>query len=310
LTETCRAINSKIQSLKSTVRCDKVTSIFKLKFKIDFKRENSNLKHSGMELIENLNAWSSKYARWRGGDDLKDYTFVSNKRSPFTAIRRALPLINIALISSAGAFIDGTNPFDANARGGDFTFREIPIEVEAEDLQFTSRGYDPAAVRSDLNSQIPIQRLLDYQASAVIGQLNPVWWSFSGFAPDAAKVADTLAPQLAERLHRYEVQAALIIPASRLCHQSCGIVARAIEASGVSTMMLAVERQIVDMVHPPRVGYYGGEFGSVAGLPNHKLHQLRILDESIRSIESLDQPTVRRLIVELESEVEEMRGEK
>lgn len=263
-----------------------------------------------MELIENLNDWRGRFGRWRGGDDLKDYPFVKNKRSPFTAIRRALPLINLALISSAGAYIDGTEAFNATARGGDFTFREIPIEIEAEDLQFTVRGYDPAPVRADLNSQIPIQRLVEYGANAVIGQLNSVWWSFSGFAPDAGKLAETLAPQIAERMARYGVQAALIVPASRLCHQSCGIVARAVEAAGVSTMMLAVEREIVDFVHPPRVGYYDGEFGSVAGLPNHKLHQLRILDEAIRSIESLDQPTVRRLVVELESQVEEMRGEK
>lgn len=263
-----------------------------------------------MELIEKSNDWRAKFARWRGADDLKDYTFVSNKRSPFTPMRRALPLLNLALVSSAGAFIDGTDGFDARARGGDLSFREIPIEVGAADLQFAARGYNPEAVRADLNSQIPIDRLLEYQANVVIGQLNPVWFSFMGFIPDAGQFAEQTVPQLVERVSRYEVQAALIIPASRLCHQSCGLLARGIEAAGIPTIMLAVERDIVDRVHPPRTGYYRGEFGSVAGLPNHKEHQLRILDQSIRSIESLDQPTVRRLTVEMETAVEEMRGER
>lgn len=261
-----------------------------------------------MELIENLNDWRSKYTRWNGAP--KDYSYVYNKRSPFTPARRALPLINLALISSAGAFIDGTDAFDVTARGGDLTFREIPIEVGATDLQFAVRDYDPAAIRADLNSQIPIERLLEYQSNAVIGQLNPVWWSLMGYIPDAAGFADTTVPQMVERVKRYEVQAALIIPASKLCHQSCGLLARGIEAAGIPTMMLAVERTVADLVHAPRVGFYDGEFGSVAGKPNFKQHQLRILDEALRWYESLDQPTVRKLVVELESTVEEMRGEK
>ncbi|MEP6923732.1 MAG: hypothetical protein ABI954_04635 [Pyrinomonadaceae bacterium] len=261
-----------------------------------------------MELIENLNDWRGKYARWHG--DLKDYNYVFNKRSPFTPARRALPLINLALISSAGAFIDGTEAFDVQARGGDFTFREIPIEVGGADLQFAARGYDPASVQQDLNSQIPIERLLDYQNNAVIGQLNPVWWSFMGYIPDAANFVETAVPKMVERIKRYEVQAALIIPASRLCHQSCGLLARGVEAAGIPTMMLAVERTVADSVHAPRVGFYNGEFGSVSGKPNFKQHQLRILDEALRWYESLDQPTVRKLVVELESDVEEMRGEK
>jgi D-proline reductase (dithiol) PrdB len=261
-----------------------------------------------MELIENLNDWRGKYSRWNG--DLKSYNYVFNKRSPFTPARRALPLLNLALISSAGAYIDGTDPFDTAAKDGDFNFREIPIEVEAEDLQFAARGYDAAAVREDINCQIPIQRLLDYQANAVIGQLNPVWWSFMGYIPNAAKFVETTAAQITERVRRYEVQAALIVPASKLCHQSCALLARSIEAAGIPTMMLAVERDVVDQTHPPRVGFYNGEYGQVAGRANYKQHQLRILDEALRWIEPLDQPTVRKLVVELETEVEKVRGEK
>ena len=261
-----------------------------------------------MELIENLSDWRGKYARWNG--DLKSYPYVFNKRSPFTPARRALPLLNLALISSAGAYIDGTEPFDTKTKDGDFNFREIPIEVGAEDLQFAARGYDDKAVREDLNSQIPIQRLLDYQANAVIGQLNQVWWSFCGYIPDAGKFVETTVPQIVERVKRYEVQAALLVPASKLCHQSCGLLARGIEAAGIPTTMIAVGRDVVDSVHPPRVGFYDGEYGSVAGKPNWKEHQLRILDEVLRWIEPLDQPTVRKLVVELETEVEKVRGER
>jgi hypothetical protein len=39
-------------------------------------------------------------------------------------------MLNLALVSSAGAYIDGTDPFDTSTPDGDFRFKEIPIEVE------------------------------------------------------------------------------------------------------------------------------------------------------------------------------------
>lgn len=263
-----------------------------------------------MELIEKSGEFKSRFSRWSGNENLASYPFVENIYAPFSPAKRALPLTNLALISSAGAYIDGTVPFDTTLRDGDISFREIPIEVEAGDLLYAARGYDTKFVREDMNAQIPVQRLLEYEANGVIGKLNNVWWTMNGFIPNAAKVADELAPKIAERVNRYECQAALLIPASRLCHQTLGIVARAIEQTGIPTMMIAVERQIPDRIRAPRTAFYNGETGCVAGKPNWKEYQLRVLDESIRWIETLDQPEVRKLAVELETETENQRGEK
>ncbi|MBA2605369.1 MAG: glycine/betaine/sarcosine/D-proline family reductase selenoprotein B [Acidobacteriota bacterium] len=261
-------------------------------------------------VIENLGKISGRYRNWRGGEQLNNYPFVENVYAPFTPMRRALPMLNLALISSAGAYIDGTTAFDTQTRDGDASFREIPVEVEAEDLLYAPRGYDPAAVRQDMNAQIPVERLQEYEANAVIGQLNNVWWSLNGYIPNARLVAENLAPQIAERLARYEVQAALLIPASRLCHQTLGILARTIEKMNIPTIMLSVDRGLTDLVRPPRTAYYAGEFGSVAGKPDWKEFQLRILDESLRWIETFDQPGAKRLIVNLETEVQQGRGER
>ncbi|HEX8140829.1 MAG TPA: hypothetical protein VF544_24900 [Pyrinomonadaceae bacterium] len=270
-----------------------------------------------METIERIEEWRERYSRWRqaGGASARDslgddYPFVENKRAPFRPLRRALPMLNLGLISSAGAYIDGTDPFDTHAPEGDLSFREIPREVEAEDLRFAARSYSAAAVTADTNSQVPIPRLYEFSSNGIIGQLNPVWWSFNGFIPDAARMAETMLPALVESVKRYEVQAALLVPASRLCHQSCALAARALEAAGVPTIMIAVERDVVESVRPPRAVYYNGEPGSVAGKPNWPEHQRRILDETLRLLESLDQPTVRKLVVELETQVEKARGEK
>lgn len=261
-------------------------------------------------VIENIGNWAGEFSYWRGNDRLSGYSYVQNVHAPFTPARRSLPLTNLALISSAGGYIDGTVPFETATRDGDLSFREIPIEVEAEDMQYAARGYDPAAVRLDRNAQIPIDRLLEYQGNGVIGRLNNVWWSISGFIPNAARVAEELAPQLAERISRYEAQAALLIPASRLCHQTMGLIARRLESSGIPTMMIAVDKMIPESVRPPRTAFYRGEFGSVAGKPDWKQYQLRVLDESLRWIETFDQPEIKVLTVDLETETEQQRGEK
>ncbi|MGB8509860.1 MAG: hypothetical protein WCD76_15875, partial [Pyrinomonadaceae bacterium] len=99
-------------------------------------------------------------------------------------------------------------------------------------------------------------------------------------------------------------------PASRLCHQTMALAARALEAAGVPTMMLAVDREVIDSVRPPRGVYYEGEFGCVAGRPGWKEHGRRILDEALRLIEPMDNSSVRKLVVELETEVEMERGER
>jgi D-proline reductase (dithiol) PrdB len=266
-----------------------------------------------VEIIEDIDGWRRRFESWRPGtgDNLgADYPFVRNRRAPFTPARRALPMLNLALISSAGAYIDGTPAFDTSSTSGDTTFKEIPIEVEESDLRFAARGYDPTAVQLDVNSELPVPRLLEFEKNGIIGQLNPVFWSFCGFIPDAGRVVDDLVPQLVERVRRYEVQAALLVPASVLCHQSVGLVARGLELAGIPTMTLAVVKDVVESVRPPRVAFYDGEPGTVSGLPNFPEHQRRILDEALRLIEPIDQPGIRKLVVTLETAVEKSRGER
>lgn len=265
-----------------------------------------------MEIIEDIEGWRRRFDAWKpnAGSDLADYPFVRNRRAPFRPARRALPMLNLALISSAGAYIDGTTPFDTTAENGDLSFREIPVEVEASDLKFAARGFDPAAIQEDMNALIPVARLLEFEQNGIIGQLNPVFWSFCGFIPDADGLVNELVPKIVERAQRYEVQAALLVPASVLCHQSVGLLARALELGGIPTMTLAVVKDVVESVRPPRVALYDGQLGAVSGLPKFPEHQRRILDEALRLIEPMDQAGIRNLAVELGTEVQKSRGER
>ena len=101
-----------------------------------------------MELIENKGEFISDLHHWNG-ENLSRYPWVTNVRTPFTPVRRALPMLNLALISSAGAYINGTEPFDTTSKDGDLEFREFPIELEAADMDYAVKGFEPNAVRED-----------------------------------------------------------------------------------------------------------------------------------------------------------------
>src|SRR5689334_24297408 len=119
-----------------------------------------------VDIIEDIEGWRGRFSGWRpSGDSLADYPFVKNRRAPFKPARRALPMLNLALISSAGAYIDGTQPF---ASDSDASFREIPIEVEGADLRYAARGYEAVAVQQDMNSEVPIERLLEFENNGII----------------------------------------------------------------------------------------------------------------------------------------------
>lgn len=263
-----------------------------------------------MDIIENPDKYSKRFSAWRGDERLSGYPWVENVHAPLAPLKRALPMLNLGLISIAGAYIDGTEPFDLESRDGDSGFHEIPVEVEAADLRYAAKGYDPKAVQQDRNAQIPVDRLLQYEANAVIGKLNEVWWSVSSWTPNARLVADEIAPMLSERMHRYAVNAALIVPASRLGVQTAGVIAREIETGGIPTIVISVDKLAGERVRPPRTTFYDGEFGSVVGPADWPQFQLRVLDETLRNMETFDQPGIKRLAVELESKVEAARGER
>ncbi len=64
-----------------------------------------------MDLIERNDEFKNRFSRWGGNENLATYPFIENIYAPFSPLRRSLPMANLALITSAGAYIDGTESF-------------------------------------------------------------------------------------------------------------------------------------------------------------------------------------------------------
>ena len=95
-----------------------------------------------MEIIENPDKYSKRFSAWHGDERLNGYPWIENINSQLTPLKRALPMLNLGLISLAGAYINGTEAFDLESRDGDSGFHEIPVEVGASDLRYAVKDYD------------------------------------------------------------------------------------------------------------------------------------------------------------------------
>jgi len=133
---------------------------------------------------------------------------------PWTPLAKPLSACRVALVSSAGFVLPGQEPFDAEKRGGDPSFRKIPADVDAATLVDTHRSesFDHSGMRRDPNLAFPIDRLRELSESGRVGQVNRRHLSFMGsITATGAFVRDT-APAAAGLLAEDGVDVALLVP--------------------------------------------------------------------------------------------------
>ena len=68
-----------------------------------------------------------------------------------------------------------------------------------------------------------------------------------------------------------------------MCHQSVGLVARALEAAGVPTLSLTSSWDITRAVIPPRAVYVHYPLGHQAGRPGDAQGQVALLEAALRA---------------------------
>ena len=133
---------------------------------------------------------------------------------PWTPLRRPLRECNVAIVSTAGFVLAGQPPFDADVKGGDFSYRIIPDDAHTTSLIDTHRSetYDHTAIRSDPNLGFPLDRLHELARDGVIGRANHRHLSFMGSITATGRLTNESAPEAARLLVDDGVDAALLVP--------------------------------------------------------------------------------------------------
>jgi hypothetical protein len=75
-----------------------------------------------------------------------------------------------------------------------------------------------------------------------------------------------------------------------VCHQSVGLIAREIEASGIPTLSMTSAWSITASANPPRAAFLDFPLGHTSGRPDEPQEQLEIMRDALALFRTIDAP--------------------
>ena len=75
-----------------------------------------------------------------------------------------------------------------------------------------------------------------------------------------------------------------------MCHQSVGLIARAVEAAGIPTISMTSALDITQAVKPPRSAFINFPLGHQTGKPHQPELQRSIVRDTFRALETITSP--------------------
>jgi D-proline reductase (dithiol) PrdB len=111
---------------------------------------------------------------------VNSYDPVESKDIPWTPVCKALSEAKIAIVTTSGVHHTDQQPFNMDDPDGDPSFREIDIRRPLKDLMITHDYYDHRDADRDINIVFPVERLREFEAQGVIGELASRHYGFMG----------------------------------------------------------------------------------------------------------------------------------
>lgn len=216
---------------------------------------------------------------------LKSEIFVPITPSPvWTSLDKPLSECTVAFCTAGGVHLKSQKRFNLS---GDYSFREIPSDTPASELMVSHGGFDNSDVNKDINSMFPIDRLHELEREGFIGKVAPVLFGFMGGGGNVNKFKEETGPAIAQILKREGVDIAVFTGGCGTCHRSATIVQRAVEAVGISTIIIAALPPIAKQQGAPRITAPHVPIGSNAGEPNNIAMQTAILKDTLVQVEEM-----------------------
>lgn len=141
----------------------------------------------------------------------------------------------------------------------------------------------------DDGTYFPLRAMREAVASGRIGTLAR---RFHGLPTNRSHRTsiDIDCPEIVARCQADGVEAAILVPNCPVCHQSVSLAARALEASGIATVIMGCAKDIVEYVGVPRLLLSDFPLGNGAGRPNDPDSQAATLELALRLLESAPAP--------------------
>ena len=190
---------------------------------------------------------------------------------PFTPLKKPLAQSVLGLITTAVPYDSDKGPqgqgapYNASAK----FYQPYRESIEGKiDLRIAHVGIDRKnANMEDSNCWFPMEAAKRVAAAGVVGMLSPHFYGL----PTNRSQRHTLeidAPHILEMLQTDGVDVAVLIPNCPICHQSQSLLARYLEAAGISTVVMGVAKDIVEYCGVPRLLFSDFPLGNAAAKPN------------------------------------------
>ncbi len=130
---------------------------------------------------------------------MKAYPYRRVDWSPGARLTKPLRTARIAVVTTAAFFTPDQAPFDGSIRGGDSSYRVLPLDTDLDTLRMAHRSdaFDRSGIASDKNLALPLDRLKVLAEEGVIGPVAPRHFSFMGSISAPGRLIDRTAPEVA-----------------------------------------------------------------------------------------------------------------
>ena len=133
---------------------------------------------------------------------------------PGAQLRKPLSKSRVAVVTSAAFYVRGQEAFDPSVRGGDYSYREIPEDVDLASLRIghKSDAFDHTGIEKDKNLALPLDRLRELKQEGLIGEVAKRHFSLMGSITAPGRLVQSTAPEIAKKLVQDAVDAVLLTP--------------------------------------------------------------------------------------------------
>jgi D-proline reductase (dithiol) PrdB len=137
---------------------------------------------------------------------------------PWTPLPGPLSTLTLALVTTAGLYVEGREPpFDQERERreptwGDPSYRTIPRDAPRQGIGASHLHVNNDFVRADLNVALPLDAVEAAAERDRIGAVADLHYSLMGYQLDPTEWEQHYVPELAGRLRDAGVGAALVVP--------------------------------------------------------------------------------------------------
>jgi D-proline reductase (dithiol) PrdB len=220
------------------------------------------------------------------------YRYAHFEEVPFQRLRKPLAKCVVTLVTTAAPYQPDKGPqgpgapYNAAAKffvpyaGDTSADHDVRIAHVAIDRVHTSMA--------DSNSWFPLP-LMRRRAAEGRFRLAP---RFHGAPTNRSQrhTIDVDIPLILQRCQEDGVDAAVLVANCPVCHQTLSLIARALEAAGIATVLMGCARDIVEHVGVPRFLFSDFPLGNAAGKPDDAASQEATLEMALRLLEAAPGP--------------------